>query len=673
MRRLAGILFIISFGCITPDSAAEELTDLSFDDLMQIEVTSVSKKAERLSQAAAAVYIVTQNEIRRSGATSIPEALRLVPGVHVAQIDPNKWAIGIRGFNGRLANKLLVLMDGRSLYTPTYSGVYWEHHDYVMADIERIEVIRGPGATLWGTNAVNGVINIITKEAGDTTDGLARVAVGNELRGLASVRQGKELSERSDIRVYAKGKKLDGAISDSGADQDNGGGYLQSGFRYDWQDDYSQWLTVQGDLYHHDLSQEHDYLPAYSAEYTKVSYQGNVKSKGGNLMGRWTQVTGLDSELSVSLWYDYYLRQEVKYDDRLDSIDFNIQHKFSPWHNHEIVWGGGYRWNESNITNGGMISVTSSKQTLKIWNLFIQDEITFPKQDLSVTLGTKVESNDYSDVEVQPNIRASWVPGEQMTLWGAVSRAKRIPSRGETDFIVDFTTIPPSGPYTSPQVMRVYGNDTYDSEQLDAYELGVRWMPQQNLALDLALFYNDYKNLRSYVLDTPYLEGDVIILPLALKNTINGYSQGGELLATWQATEYSRYKLTYSYIDIKLNYKGSESYFSDLLISMDKDRTPQNQLSLWASYDLSPAWELDIRVFYKDDQSWDVYPDELTTDINAYTNADIRIGWQPRKSLLLSLTGHNILHNEQHEFTSESWAMVSRLERSLYADITLKW
>ncbi len=670
----AGLLSLLPFFAFA-NIEPSELTELSFDELMAIEITSVSKKSEELSQAAAAVYVVTQNEIRRSGATSIPEALRLVPGVDVAQIDPNKWAIGIRGFNGRFANKLLVMIDGRSVYTPTFSGVYWDHLDYLMNDIERIEVIRGPGATLWGANAVNGVINIITKEAADTQGGLLSLAAGNELKGLAGLRQGGEISDQAHVRVYAKGKRLDEGQDLSGQTQENGGDYLQTGFRLDWQHTENQWLTFQGDLYRNDMAQEH-MAPEFQSPFGLERLTGEVEVDGGNLGLRWGQLTSLDSELSINLNYDYYDRQELKFSERRDTFDLDLQHQFSLFENHELVWGGGYRRSDSEVTDGHLVSANDPTSSTEIWNLFIQDEILFPTLDLSVTLGVKVEDNTYSDTEIQPNLRASWVPNNQFTLWGAASRSKRTPSLGEADFALNIKTLPPfaldpTNPL--PTLIQVQGQPSFDAEQMDAYELGMRWMPTSELAFDLATFYNDYDNLRSYGIGNPggqMIGGQLFaVMPLELSNNMEGSSSGLELLATWQATENSRFRLGYSLLDVDL--KDSQPHFlSGDLISLVEDRSPQHQASIWGSFDLTSALELDIRLFYVDQRPWSL---NQLQGVDSNFNGDLRIGWYPMDMLSLSLVGRNLLTSSQQEFLIETWPAPSEIERSVFLKAEVTW
>lgn len=665
----------VVFANTNPPSS--ELTDLSLDELMQVNITSVSKKSEKLSEAIAAVYVVTRNEIRRSGATSIPEALRLVPGVDVSQIDPNKWAIGIRGFNGRFSNKLLVMIDGRSVYTPTFSGVYWENQDYLMEDIERIEVIRGPGATLWGANAVNGIINVITRETSKTQGGVVSFASGNELKSVAELRYGAELSAEASYRVYAKVRHIDNGLSKERESQNNNGKYFKAGFRTDWQRTDNQWFTFLGDTYKNETSQVHN-IPniPYSGEVFGVT-EGDVKNKGTMLGFRWSQLTGLNSEFNVNVNYDYYDRREFKFSENRDTLDLDFQHKMVPIKNHELLWGGGYRLSYNELTSGHLLSVDEPDEKIKIWNLFVQDEINFPSLDLTLVLGTKIEGNSYSGSEIQPSLRGSWVPSEQLTWWWAISRATRTPSRVENSSNININVIPPFGmspdnPF--PTSVQIQGQESFEAEQVDAYESGLRWMPTEHLALDISVFYNNYTNLRSYTVSTPSFEvidtQPYVVLPLLLDNNMVGTSKGLELLLSWQASLNTRFRFSYSLLDDNLNDTQYNS-FSDSFISVVEDRTPLNQASLWGSFDLGPQVELDIRFFYVDKRPWDYF--ETLEPIDSSFNADLRLAWYPSEAVELSLVGRNLLYSSRQEFVIETWPEPSQIERSIFAKIKFEW
>jgi iron complex outermembrane receptor protein len=661
---ISAFLFVLIPSLVMAESPSQTLSELDFDELMQLKITSVSKKSEKLSEAAAAVYVVTEDEIRRSGATNIPEALRLVPGVDVAQIDPNKWAVSIRGFNGRFANKLLVLIDGRSVYTPSFSGVYWEYFDYLMKDIARIEVIRGPGATLWGANAVNGIINIITREAGENPGGALSVSAGEEYKGV-SIRQGGELSDNMQLRAYAKGKRLDESVNLVGEGQDNGGDYLQTGFRLDIQPNDEQSLTFQGDLYRDDLNQEH-ILPTYQAPYTEI-YNGDIDAKGGNVGVSWGVLTGLDSEVTARFNYDFYDHQEIKYSEDRQTFNVELQHQFSPFNNHEFIWGGGYRLSENNFTSTEYVVTSNVSGDSEIWNLFFQDNISFPEQNITLTLGAKLENNNYTGTEIQPNIRVAWVPTAKVTWWAAISRANRTPSRADNELVVF------SGAIYDPTIGAVvaskgYGSSDFKSEQLDAYEFGSRWKLTPQISLDFAAFYNDYDNLRSTLIGSIDYSNypDYLSVPLYLNNTIQGHSKGFELLMNWQASSAARFRFVYNYLDIQLN-DEQENSSSSQIISLDEDRSLSHQVSLWGAFDLSPTLEIDARLYYNAERSW------RTEKIDAIVDADLRLGWRANESLDLSLVGRNLLHSEEQAFIAEAWGSASAIERNIFLNATYKW
>lgn len=676
MKFPLAILGLIPFAvCADTNKVSPELTDLSFDELMQVNITSVSKKSEKLSEAIAAVYVVTRNEIRRSGAMSIPEALRLVPGVDVAQVDPNKWAIGIRGFNGRFSSKLLVMIDGRSVYTPTFSGVYWENQDYLMEDIERIEVIRGPGATLWGANAVNGIINVITRDTNQTQGGVASIAKGNELKGQGEIRYGGELSDAASYRVYGKARHIDNGLSTERKSQDNDGEYFQVGFRVDWQRSDNQWFTFLGDSYKNELSQVHN-VPQYDGPH--VTTEGEIDNEGTTLGFRWNQLTGLNSEFTVNVNYDYYDRQELKFSEKRDTFDLDFQHKLMPIDNHEIVWGAGYRLSYNELISGQLISVENPDERIEIWNAFVQDEIAFPEIDFTLVIGTKIEGSSYADVELQPSLRARWVPSEQLTWWWAISRATRTPSRIEHSSFSNVDIIPPFGlpmapgsPF--PTLIQLQGQESYETEQVDTYESGIRWIPTSELALDVSFFYNDYTQLRSYTIGIPSMQlidsNPILLVPLLLENNVVGKTKGIEVLLTWQASDTAKFRFSYSSLDESLK-DTQNNIYNDSLLSLMEDRSPNNQASLWGSFDLSSDIELDIRLFYVDERPFQF---ENTEPVRSNLNADFRLAWYPSNTVELSLVGRNLLYSSRQEFVIETWPEASEIERTIFAKIKLEW
>ena len=667
----------LSFSIISLSSQVhateQDLTDIDFEALMEVEVTSVSKKNEKLSEAAAAIYVVTEDEIRRSGATSIPEALFLVPGVDVAKIDSNKWAVSIRGFNGRFANKLLVLIDGRSIYTPTSSGVFWENLNYLMSDISRIEIIRGPGATLWGTNAVNGVINIITKQA-TGNEGEITASIGNQYKALGA-KQGGDIGENTKFRAYVNSKKLEESRDLSGQKQDNEGRYLQTGVRFDFNPDNGQWLTLQGDLFKHQLRQQFS-VSNYSAPYTSSIESDDVDITGGNISLVWGMKTSIDSELNIRTSFDFYEHNDLQFNEMRDTFNIDVEHQFSPYADHSLIWGAGYRISKNDLDGSDSFSTSSNIETTKIWNLFIQDTWKVPDKNVSLTFGTKIEGNNYSSTEVQPNVRLSWLASKETTVWAAISRAIRIPSQAENDSTITIQVLAPSefDPTGTPGLLQLVGNSEFESEELTAYEIGYRWIPFSSLSFDIAAFYNQYDNLLSYDIGNAEIKtvnGNLFyVIPLNLDNNIEGYSYGFEWLATWQVTPQSRLRFTYSYLDINLKDTETNAY-SNTIISLSEDRALEHQAAIWASTDLYDSVELDLRVYYTAERSWDsTSGDQYISDS---VDSDIRISWQATPSLNLSIIGQHLLHDDNQQFITESSSTDSLIERSIFFNTVYRW
>ena len=458
---------------VPAESGVAQLKELSLEELMDIEVTSVSKRPERLSETASAIQVITQEDIRRSGATRLPEALRLASNLEVAQIDSRRWAISARGFNSPFSNKLLVLIDGRTVYTPLFAGVFWDVQDTLLEDIDRIEVISGPGATLWGANAVNGVINIITKDAKDTQGTLLAGGGGTELRGFGGVRYGGAVAPNFRYRIYGKYFDRDGTVLPDGRDASDDWHQGQGGFRMDWDASESDVFTVQGDGYDGRISQA-------GADAIDVS--------GANVIGRWSHTFYEGSELTLQLYYDRTHRDipgEVSED--LDTYDVDFQHRFPLGERHDIVWGLGYRLIEDDVGNSPAVAFLPPQVSRQWFSGFVQDEIALVKDRVHLTLGTKIEHNDYTGFEFQPSGRLAWRLSEQQILWSAISRAVRTPSRIDRELFLR----------VDDPDLRIDGGPDFESEELLAYELGYRVQPFSRLGLSLAAYYNDYDDLRS--------------------------------------------------------------------------------------------------------------------------------------------------------------------------------
>ncbi len=511
---LLGALISWSTNAESAEMLPDDLSTLSLESLMNIEVTSVSKRAENLTSAAAAVFVLSGEEIRRSGVRSLPEALRLVPGVTVAQIDAHTWAVTARGFNSSLSDKLEVLLDGRSLYTPFFSGVYWDEKNTFMQDIERIEVIRGPGATLWGANAVNGVINIITKSASDTQGTVVEGGAGSGgVSRFAGARHGGKLGESGHYRAYVQTFEYDENQRRSGIDAQDGGDLSQLGFRSDWTRGERDAFTVQGDLYEGTAEEQVD-----------------TQMEGYNLIGRWTRQLSETSEWSVQFFYDHYLRDDPtsNYQEERDTYDVDFSHRFRWLPKHEIVWGGGYRRSSDDIES---FLFDPASRTLETYNLFIQDQIDLSDK-LKLTIGSKFEQNDFTGFEIQPSLRFAYLVDDQHTFWGAISRAVRTPNRVDHDLFV-------------PPV--VVGSSDFESETVIAYELGYPTFLRDNLTLDTAIYYNVYDNLRGVnnSLATP-----------EVSNEGDGEGYGLETSAVWRLSDELTVRGSYNYQYVDFNAKS---------------------------------------------------------------------------------------------------------------------
>ena len=676
LLSLGMVLITTSASALEPVSqpVMDELMELSLQDLLNMEVTSVSKKPQTLSDAPAAVFVITQDDIRRSGVTSIPEALRMAPGVQVARIDANKWAIGIRGFNGRFANKLLVLMDGRSMYTPLFGGVFWDVQDTVLEDIERIEVIRGPGATLWGANAVNGVINIITKQAKETQGGLLSIGYGSEERGFGMLRYGGALNDgQTHYRIYAKYFDRDDSVTPfSEEDTADDWHVSRAGFRLDWEAHHDA-VSIQGDLY---TGKSGETLTTFSPDPPRLLKQtADEDIDGGNLLLRWQRTLSTQSKLALKFYYDRTERDWPLGGEVRDTFDLDFQHRFPLAQGQDIVWGLGYRHTQDELLTTDTVQPTVDHRNDDLFSAFIQDDITLLTDRLRLTLGSKFEHNDYSGLEIQPNARLLWTPDERQSLWVSVARAVRTPTRSEHDFrILGLAGIVPPGtppnPFPVPLVSVLEGSEDFAAEELLAYELGYRIQATEQLSLDLAAFYNDYDKLLSLNPGAPVcaatgipvllepgcvLTTNSVFLPLTAGNDLQGTSHGLEAALDWRMLDWWRWHGSYAYLHMDLDDTAQGLSTAG--------QNPRHQFSLRSAMNLSHNLELDLWLRYVDD-----LPD---LGIDSYLSLDARLAWRLYKDLELSIVGQNLLEQHQ-EFISELGDISpTEVERSVYGQI--KW
>ena len=655
---LLSSLVPVSWADATETSEATEgrLTQVSLEQLGQIEVTTASKRPVKVSQTPAAIYVVTQEDIRRSGATSIPEALRLVPGVEVARIDSNTWSLGVRGFGSALSRSVLVLIDGRSVYTPLYAGVYWQVQDTLLEDIERIEVIRGPGGTIWGANAVNAVINIITKSSKDTHGILVSTGGGNLDQGFGHFRYGAGNDKGFNYRIYGKAFARGAQFHpDSHLFDDWQMG--QSGFRTDWDLHQRDTLTFQGDLYGGDAGQRLA-ITSYSPPFvTNVEQQ--VELGGGNLLGRWKRLLAAGSDIEVQTYYDRTKRQQVNFGESRDTFDIDfIHHLVLPWRQ-DFLWGLGARLSSGNVSDDGPTVVfTPPHFTDKLYSSFVQDEIGIVRDRLSLTIGSKFLHNNYSGFEVEPSARVLWTPNQRHSAWAAVTRAVRTPSRVEEDLQLTAMAIP--NPLT---FYRIVGDRGFSSENLIGYEAGYRSLVKPKFYVDIAAFYNNYDHLLSIEPGTPFLENSPgpphAVLPFLFRNGLLGKTSGFEIAPDWTPISWWRLRGSYSYLYMDLNrHSGS---LDTTTASSTEGSSPHHQIVIQSSIDLPKRLEFDQTFRYVS-----ALPAER---VGAYPTGDVRFSWHAMRSMEFSVVGQNLLQPHHPESAGDSGPLVG-MERSVYGKIT---
>ena len=610
-----------------PDSSlsAEALKQLSIEQLMNLQVTSVSKRPERLAQTASAIQVITQEDIRRSGASSLPEALRLATNLQVAQVDSRQWAISARGFNGTTANKLLVLVDGRTVYTPLFSGVFWDVQEVPLTDIDRIEVISGPGATLWGANAVNGVINVITKDTKDTKGLLLSGGGGTEQRGFGTVRYGGALGSTVCARIYGRGFGRDATALPGGQSAGDDWHLGQGGFRMDWDASNVSRATLQGDLYGGRIARDSG---------------GDIAISGGNVTAKWSRTISEKSSLAAQLYYDRTHRDiPGLFGEDLDTYDVDLQHGTRLGARHDVVWGFGYRLINDRVINGSdsTLAFLPSQVARQWFTGFIQDEIALIPNRLHLALGTKIEHNDYVGFEIQPSGRVNWRLSSSGTLWAAVSRALRSPSRIDRELFV-----PAQPPYF------LAGGPGFHSEEELAYELGFRHQ-RGSVALSVATFYSRYHGLRSLEQVNPPTP-----VPLVIGNGQDGESYGAELTGDYRPTD--RWRLRAGYTELRVHIWPNPGS-TDASRGATESETPDRQIFLRSSVDLPGHLRLDAGLRAIDDIA--------NQQVPAYAELNAKLNWQPLAQLDLSIVGQNLLHRRHVEFGAPGPTR-RELERGVY-------
>lgn len=644
-----------------------DLTELSIEELMNIEITSPSKKLEKLFDTPAAVYVITSEDIRRSGAKNLPDVLRIVPGVVVAQINSSEWAISIRGFNSRFANKLLVLIDGRSVYTPLFAGVFWEEIDSIFEDIDRIEIIRGPGGNIWGANAVNGVINIITKDSKDTQGFFVTSGGGNEEQGFVEIRYGAKISDNFTYRIFGKFFNRDEFEDPRGEKSNDSWHSFRTGFRSDLTISTNDTMSLSAEFYNIDKDQTVEIPILTDPPDFAEEIKDKAKYKGFNFLHKWRHIFSNNSESQIQTYYDYTERTfDFFGKEKRHTLDIDFTHNLNihfalP---QEIIWGLGFRLTSDNFSdNTSILIINDLNRTDKIFSAFFQDSLSLIKDKLFLTIGSKFEHNDYSGFELQPDLRILWIPHEEHRIWASVSRAVRTPSRAEHDISInlDNFTDPESGILT--RIFAV-GTDNFDSEELVSLEAGYRTQPVSWFSADIAFFLNFYDNLSTIELQEPVFETQPfpnIIIPALFDNNMDATLWGFEISTTITPTNYWKLIANYSYINIDADLNSPSIVFTESFI---EDGSPENQIKLQSFLDLPQNLELDASLYYVDKLN--------EFNISDYFRFDLRLGWKPNDNLEFSIVGQNLFDGEHQEFGSSQTGLATVIERSIFGSITYR-
>ena len=634
------------------------LAEASLEQLLDIQVTTVSRKEQKLARTAAAVFVLSAEEIRRSGALTLPDLLRLVPGVQVAQIDANAWAIAIRGFNSRYSNKVLVLVDGRAVYNAAFSGVYWDQIDLPVDDIERIEVIRGPGATVWGANAVNGVINVITRPAKATTGGLATAAVGSGVSGQGTLRYGGQAGAHGAYRTFAKYSRFADQQLETGSPGGDGWSRIHGGFRSDWELGRQDGLTVQGDWFANRGGQPRiaSFLPSIASPV----FREDVSINGGDLLARWKHASDAGAETSVQAYYDTYRRLDLGTGEVSSAADLDMQHHFALHGAHDLVAGGGFRAIRSTMRTSGLISVAQPTRTDQLYSAFLQDEIRLAPE-LWLTLGSKFEHNSYTGFEYEPSARLAWTPGSRNEVWTAVSRAIRQPARVENGIDMELSAIPVDA--GTVLTVRLNGNPNFRSEELRDLEAGYRaqWSPK--LSLDAAAYVSFYRRLSTMEMLPPRVtvgpSGVRIEQSLMYDNQGGARNYGGEVWLNWAVS--GRWRMSASYAMLRMNPSlapGSTDYLS----SKSWQVSPGNQIGIRSQVNLWRNLEWDQTLAWVQRLENAMAP--------GYVKVDSRLGWRFGEGTHFSIVGQNLAHSGYPEFPASPGLLNTMTTRKVFGRIS---
>lgn len=656
---------LILAGPAAAQQKAVDLANQSLEDLMNVKVVSVSKTEEKISRTAAAIFVITQADIRRSGATNIPDLLRMVPGMDVGQIDANTWAISARGFNERFGNELFVMVDGRSIYTPSFGGVYWEALDIPLEDIERIEVIRGPGGSIWGTNAVNGVINIITKKASETKGAVVAAGGGNIDQGFGLAQFGGAVGQSTSYRVFTKYFNQDHLPAPAGGDGGDGWHSLRAGFRADTTLSPRDSLTFQGDLYSMRIGNPAFTLPSVTTP-APVPTELLVNMAGGYIQGVWSRAISARSGTTLQISYDRYKRNDTAGDDR-GTLNLDFSHHFAWGERNAFVWGANFLDSDAQFHGTFFTSFIPAHLNRRVYGVFVQDEIAIRPDNLYLTVGTKFEHNYYTGLNVMPSARIAWTPTPKQTLWAAVSDAVRSPAEIDTNFRANVGSFYVPGDPT-PFLIAFMGNPNVEDESLIAYELGYRRVIGKQFSIDFSSYYNDYNHQDTAEPAPDFFEASPapahIVVPLTYGNLMYGETQGIEVFGTWKITNHWTLNPGYAFEEIHMHLRPTSQ--DTMSVSAAEGSSPDHSAQLRSRVDLPHGLTWDSSAYFVDRLTDPAEP--------SYTRLDSQLSWRFGEGGSISLVGQNLLKSLHQEFVdSTRSAQTNLMKRSAYVKFTWKF
>jgi iron complex outermembrane recepter protein len=643
-----------------PQTPSGDLTQVSIENLMNLEVTSVSKKEQKLSQVAAAIFVVTQEDIRHSGATNIPDLLRMVPGLDVAQINANTWAISSRGFNSEFANKLLVLVDGRAVYTPLFGGANWDTFDIPLEDIERIEVIRGPGGTIWGANAVNGVINVITKKTEDTLGGLLSAGGGTAAEEFGTVQYGGRITEHTSYRIFTKYLNDDHFPDLNGQNGKDGWHLLHGGFREDTRISAKDSLTTEGDLY--TGSEGASIVHSILNPPENVIVEHLAALSGGNVLGKWNHIFSNRADTTLQFYFDNYTRSGPPARETRNTYDFEFRNHLVWGNRQDVIWGFGYRHSSDQTVGAIDQAFVPADWDGDLFNAFVQDQITIKPDRVFLSIGTKLENSYFTGFDMEPSIRVAWTPSKSHTFWAAISRAGRTPARRDNGLQAALAALP------GPTEVLLEGNPNFKSEHVVAYELGYRAQPNPRLSLGATAFINTYRDLESIEPLPPFTNSNfnppVLVIPMQFSNKMRGPTEGLEIYDNWKINRLWTLNLSYSFLHMGLRLDPKS--LDGVSVADAEGSNPGNQAQLRSHVELSHGL------------SWDAnahFVGRLTAQaVPSYTRVDTQLAWRISERVTLSAVGQNLQKDHHVEFNDMFQAVdSSQVKRSVYAKLTWRF